>query len=73
MEFDRPSKSCVMGEPACEWTKVSVLGMRLKRRLGGIGYRRFGKSKLVAILELYPEYFETHGAQWREEFRIVAQ
>ena len=62
-----------MGEEAREWTKVSVLGMRLKRCSGGIDYRRFGKSKLVAVLELYPEYFETRGAQGREEFRLVAR
>ena len=62
-----------MGERAREWTKVSVLGLRLKKRLGGIDYRRYGKSKLGAILENYPEHFETRGEQGPEEFRMVAR
>ena len=62
-----------LGEDAREWTKASVLGVRLRAVWPGIDYRRYGETKLGALLHSYPAEFETRCEHDVLEFRMVAR
>ena len=61
------------GEEADEWTKASVLGVRLRELWPGIYYRGYGKSKLGRLLASYPEHSKTKFEGDVQEFRLVRQ
>ena len=62
-----------MGDEARKWSKANVLGVRLREIWPEIDYRRYGKSKLGALLQSYPGHFETRRERDVQEFRLVAR